>query len=148
MKICMVSSAGGHLKEILQIREVFEKHEHFFITFDREDAKGPLKNKRKYFINDPKRNPFKIAVNLFQSVRIFLKEMPDLVISTGAGMAIPTCFLSKIFRKKLIFIESMAAVCRPSFSGRMAYPISDLFIIQWKSLKKFYPKAVYGGNLL
>lgn len=147
MKICIISSAGGHLKEILQIRKVFERHEHFFVTFNREDAKAPLKNKRKYFVNDPKRNPFKMVLNLFQSVRIFLKEMPDLVISTGAGMAIPTCFISKIFGKKIIFIESMAAVYRPSFSGRMVYPISDLFIIQWRSLKKFYPKAVYGGIL-
>ncbi|NOZ81738.1 MAG: hypothetical protein GXO63_01150 [Candidatus Micrarchaeota archaeon] len=148
MKVCLISSAGGHLTEILQLREAFEKYEHFFVTFNRNDVKHKLRGKRVYFICDPKRNPFKFVKNFFQTLKIFLKEKPNVIISTGAGMALPMILLGKIFRKKVVFIESMAAVYRPSFAGRIAYHLSDLFIIQWKQLSKYYPKAAYGGTLI
>ncbi len=148
MKICIIASAGGHLTEILQAREAFERHEHFFVTFERRDAKDKLMREKKYFISDPKRNPLKFALNFFQSLNIFLKERPDVIISTGAGMAIPMLYLGKMFGRKIIYIESMAAVYGPSLAGRAAYPIADLFIIQWKELSKFYPRAKYGGLLI
>ncbi len=148
MKICIVASAGGHLTEILRIREAFEKYEHFFITFDRADVRHKLKGKNVYFVCDPKRNPLKFLKNFVQSLKIFLKEKPDAIISTGAGMALPTLFLGKIFGKKIIYIESMAAVYKPSFTGRIAYYLADLFIIQWRHLKKYYPRAIYGGALI
>lgn len=148
MKICIISSAGGHLAEALRLREAFEKHRHFFVTFGRKDAVEKLAGEKKYFVSDPKRNPIKFVFNFFQSLRILLKENPDTIISTGAGMAIPMLYLGKMFGKKIIYVESMAAVCKPSFTGRVVYLIADLFIIQWKELSRFYPKAKYGGTLI
>jgi len=148
LKICIVASAGGHLTEILQIKKAFENYEHFFVTFYREDIKDKLKGKKIYFICDPKRNPIKFFKNFVQSLKIFLKEKPNVVISTGAGMALAMLFIAKIFRKKIIYIESMASVFRPSFTGKIAYYIADLFIIQWKHLKKYYPRAIYCGALI
>lgn len=136
------------MTEVLQVEAVFKKYKHFFVTFKRKDIETKLKNKRVYFINDPKRDPLKFLYNFFQSLRIFLKEKPDLIISTGAGMAIMFCYIAKFFGKKIIFIESLAAVVAPSFSGRFIYPITDLFIVQWRKLLKFYPRAIYGGALL
>ncbi len=148
MKVCVISSAGGHLTEVLRLKEAFENCEKYFVTFDRVDAKDKLKGEKVYYISDPKRNPLKFLKNFFESISIFLKEKPDLIISTGAGMAIPTIIIAKLFRKKVIYIESMAAVYRPSFSGRIAYYFSNLFFIQWKHLKKYYKKAVYRGALI
>lgn len=148
MKVCIIASAGGHLTEVLQVNSTYSKYEHFYVTFKRKDIKDKLRNEKVYFINDPKRNPLKFLYNFFQSLRIFLKERPDLIISTGAGMAIMFCYIAKLFGKKVIFIESLAAVDTPSFSGKFIYPISDLFIVQWEKLLKFYPKAIYGGTLI
>jgi UDP-N-acetylglucosamine:LPS N-acetylglucosamine transferase len=73
--------------------------------------------------------------------------MPDVVISTGAGVAIAMCYIAKLFGKKIIYIEDWCIVEKPSVTGRAVYPISDLFIIQRDHLKRFYPKAVFGGEL-
>jgi UDP-N-acetylglucosamine:LPS N-acetylglucosamine transferase len=148
IKICIACSAGGHLTEILTLKSVFRKYNHFFVTFKREDIKTRLWKENIYFVSDPKRNPFKFLLNFFQSLKIFLKEKPDLVITNGAGVVIPLCYIAKFFGSKVIFIESLAAVFKPSLSGRIIYPIANLFIVQWKRLLKFYPKAIYGGTLI
>ena len=148
MKICVICSAGGHLSEILVLKKIFDMYPHFFVTFRREDIETRLTKKNTYLIIDPKRNPFKLLLNILQSFRIFLKERPNLILSTGAGVVIPSCYIAKFFGSKIIFVESLAAIFRPSFSGRFIYPIANLFIVQWKRLLKFYTHAVYGGTLI
>jgi beta-1,4-N-acetylglucosaminyltransferase len=147
-KICVIASAGGHLTEVMQVKSAYSKYEYFYVTFNRKDAREKLKGERKYFINDPKRNPVKFMSNFVRSLWIFFKEMPEVIITTGAGMAIPFCYISKLFGKKVVFIETLAAINRASFSGRMIYPVSDLFITQWKNNLRFYPDGVYGGTIL
>jgi UDP-N-acetylglucosamine:LPS N-acetylglucosamine transferase len=79
---------------------------------------------------------------------ILLKEKPDVIITTGAHTCVPMCYLGKIFKKKIIYIESFAKVKTPNLSGKLVYPIADLFIVQWPELLKYYPKGKYlGGGL-
>jgi UDP-N-acetylglucosamine:LPS N-acetylglucosamine transferase len=143
MKVGIAASAGGHLTEVLQLKKAFRKYPHFFVTFKREDV-DRLSNEKVYYIKDPKRNLFKLFYNLFRSLKIFLRERPNVIITTGAGVVVPICYVAKIFKSKIIFIESMAAIYKPSLSGRFVYPISDLFVVQWKNLLKYYLKAIYG----
>jgi beta-1,4-N-acetylglucosaminyltransferase len=132
----------------MQVKSAYGNYDHFYITFNRRDARDKLRGERTYFINDPKRNPLKFLSNMARAARLFMKEKPDVVISTGAGMAIPFCYLCKAMGRKVVFIETLAAIDKPSMSGKIIYPISDLFITQWKRNLKFYPKAVYGGTVL
>ncbi len=145
MKLCIACSAGGHLTEIKQIEEYYKKHEHFFITFKRFDSIELAEKNKVYFVVDPKRNPFKFAWNFFQSLKILLKEKPDAIISTGAGIALPALFIAKLMGKKTVFIESFCRIKKPSFSGKIAYKFADLFLVQWKENLKFYPKAKFKG---
>ena len=78
---------------------------------------------------------------------IFLREKPDIILTTGAGLVIPTCLYAKLFRKKIIFIESFARMDDLSKTGKFLYKISDLFIVQWESLTKKYDKAIFGGGI-
>jgi beta-1,4-N-acetylglucosaminyltransferase len=73
-----------------------------------------------------------------------------VIISTGAGVAVPTCFLGKfLFKSKFIFIESFCRIKEPSLSGKLIYPIADLFFVQWKNLLNFYgKKAIYRGSVV
>jgi UDP-N-acetylglucosamine:LPS N-acetylglucosamine transferase len=104
------------------LKNVFKKYDYFFLSFKREDVETRLSKEKIYFVTDPKRDPFKLLLNFFQSLEIFLKEKPDLVITTGAGVVIPFCYIAKFFGSKIIFIESLAAVFKPSFSGRIIHP--------------------------
>lgn len=75
------------------------------------------------------------------------EEDPDIVISTGALSTVPACFIAKLKKKKLIYIESFAKTRSPSLTGRIVYRFADLFIVQWSPLLKFYPKAHYFGGI-
>jgi len=147
MKICLTCSPGGHLFQILQLKKIYKKYNHFFLTFEKLTTKDLEKKERVYFIKNPKRNPLDTLISFFQSIFIFLKEKPDVIISTGAGVTIPICYLAKLFMRKVIYIESFSRVNRPSLAGKLGYIVADLFIVQWRPLLKFYKKAKYGGSI-
>ena len=90
---------------------------------------------------------FKFIILVFQSIFILLKEKPDVVISTGALATVPMCLLAKLFKKKLIFIESFSKINSPTITGKLMYKYADLFLVQWEDMKQFYPDATYGGGI-
>jgi UDP-N-acetylglucosamine:LPS N-acetylglucosamine transferase len=105
---------------------------------------------KKYLVDDMYRKNkvvfmLRFVKMCFQQLVIFLKERPDVILTTGAGVAIPTCLIAKVFRKKIIYIESFARINTPNKAGQLIYKFADLFIVQWERLLEYYPKAVYGG---
>ena len=76
---------------------------------------------------------------------MYFKIHPDYIITTGAHTAGPICCLGKLFGTRIVFIETFASVERSTITGRLLYPISDRFIVQWESMKKEFPDAIVGG---
>jgi len=150
MKICISCSAGGHLIEALQIKDAYKDYDHFFLTFYQEGVVDELKNEKKYFLENPGRNLIKLIRCSIKTFKIFLKEKPKLIISTGAGFALPSIIIGKIFfRCRIIFVETFTRIYEPSLSGKIAYYFSDLFFVQWPQLKKKYgKKALYEGAVI
>lgn len=150
IKLCLLCSAGGHLTEMLHLKGCYSKFPHFFITFKRVDTSELSKKKKVYFVTDPGRNPINFLKNIFESFRVLLKEKPDVIISTGAGIAVPSCYLAKFFfGSKIVFVESFCRIEKPSLSGKFMYPISDLFLVQWpEMLDKYGDKAIYRGAIV
>jgi len=147
MKICLTSSAGGQLLQILQLENVYKKYDYFFLTFRKTTTQSLARKEKVHFVIMPERNLLKILLSFLQSLVIFFKENPDIIVSTGSGVTFPICFYARIFGKKVIYIESFSRVNFPSFTGRLLYRISDLFIVQWKPLLRYYKNAVYGGPI-
>lgn len=147
MKLCLVCSGGGHLVELQQMKEVYSKYDHFFLTIENDYVKHVSAKEKMYFIKDPKRNPINFFTNLFQSLSVLVKEKPNIIITTGAGVAVPVCYLGKMLRKKIVYVESLSRIKEPSLSGRLVHPISDVFLVQWKPLLKKYKKAIYVGTV-
>lgn len=145
MKICLACSGGGHLREIMQLKSIYIQYDPIFVTV-REKQSEELTHKT-YFIEDINRKALSFLINFVKSLKILLKEEPDVIITTGAGTALPLCYLAKLFRKKIIFIESFSRVTTKSLFGKFVAPISDLIIVQWKPLLNQYKKAVYGGPI-
>ena len=54
-------------------------------------------------------------------------------------------YIAKIFRSKIVYIETLANSKTKTATGRLIYPIADLFIVQWEEMLKLYPKAKFGG---
>lgn len=132
---------------MLKLASTWENCEYFYVLFYKPIIDSFLKKEKVYLVCSPERNIFLFVLNIIQSFIIFLRTWPDIVISTGAGVAIAMCYIAKLFGKKVIYIEDWCIIDKPSVTGRAIYPISDLFIVQRKHLKRFYPKAIFGGEL-
>ena len=145
LKLCLACSIGGHFTEMLELKDVYEKYEHFFVTNPGKQTISILKNKKKYFMPERKGKKMNFLKQFFLSLKILLIEKPDVIITTGSGDMFWICVLAKLFRKRVIYIESFARVTSPSKFGKVAYKFADLFIYQWRNLKRFYPHGIYGG---
>lgn len=142
MKICFITSSGGHLTHLIQLKEWWKDKERFWVTFEKEDSKSILKDEKKYWCYFPtNRNIKNLIKNTFLAVKILFKEKPDLIVSTGAAPAIPFFYLGKLFGAKVVYIEVYDRIEKPTITGKVVYPISDLFVLQWEEQKKFYPKG-------
>jgi beta-1,4-N-acetylglucosaminyltransferase len=160
MKIALVCSHGGHLDESLAVLEAFRGHEIFLVTYDAsvmgndnlKDFAHPL-IARTYRIKLRGISNFLIFLTLAEMglrfLWIFLKERPMLVFSTGSEIALPAFFLGKyLFRARLVFLETATRVLEPSMTGKVLYPITDLFLVQWAAmLPKLGPRARYHGGV-
>ena len=151
-KVMFISSMGGHLTEMMQLKSIFKEYDYKIVTEKHTSTitlKSKYKSKIDYLLTGNKdhmlRYIFVIPYNIIKSLILFLKFKPDVVVTTGAHTAVAMCYIAKIFRKKVIYIESFANIETKTLTGRLVYPIADKFIVQWHSMLKLYPKAVYGG---
>lgn len=148
MKICFITSSGGHLTHLIRLKDWWKDKERFWVTFEKEDSKSILKNEKKYWCYFPtNRNIKNLIKNTFLAIKILRREKPDIIISTGAAPAIPFFYLGKIFGAKLVYIEVYDRIDKPTLTGKIVYPISDLFVLQWEEQREFYPKGEMLGGL-
>lgn len=145
--MCIICSAGGHLTEALAATAGL-KAKKYFVTFDEPHVRNRLAGEEVYYVVDPHVSLALYLKNAWQSLRLFVKKRPRVVISNGAGIALATCALAKLAGSTVIFIENGARVTTPSRTGKLVYRFADVFIVQWRPLLKHYPKAIYGGPLL
>ena len=150
-KICLISSSGGHFEQLLMLRKLAETHKTFIVT-EKTKYNGSDK-KINYFVSQVNRKEvffiFKMLSNAVKSFIIFLKEKPDIIISTGVLAAIPMMIIGRIFKKKVIYIESFAKITSPTMTGKLVYKrkLADQFYVQWESMKEFYPDAIFKGGI-
>ena len=90
---------------------------------------------------------FKYLYLCIKTVYYYFKLRPKVIVTTGTHTAGPMCILGKLFGSKIIYIETFANTNKKTATGRLLYPIADLFIVQWEEMLKIYPKAVYGGSI-
>lgn len=148
MKIGLVCSSGGHLTHLKLLKSFWEKEDRFWVTFDKEDANSYLVNERKYNCYFPtNRNLFNLIKNTFLAIKVLKDEKPDIIISTGAAIAVPFFYIGKLFGVKTIYIEVFDRYNKPTLTGKLVYPVTDRFIVQWESMKKVYPKAINLGSI-
>lgn len=153
-KAIFICSTGGHLTELLMLEKIFRNFDYTIITEKTKSTKSLSKkynNRVKYLVYGTKSHIipyiFKFPYNCIKSLIYFIKIKPDLIVTTGAHTAVPMCYIAKIFRKRVVYIETFANIYTKTISGRLVYPIADLFVVQWENMLKLYPKAKYYGGI-
>ena len=148
MKVCLVGSSGGHLTHLYMLKPFWESKERFWVTFDKEDARSLLRGETVYPCYYPTNRSLKNLIrNTWVAFRVLRKEKPDLLISSGAAVAVPFFYIAKLMGKKLIYIEVFDRIGKPTLTGKLVYPITDKFIVQWEEMKRVYKKAVNLGSI-
>ena len=152
-KVIFISSGGGHLEELLALKKLFNDVDYTIIS-EKTDSTLFLKDKYKnvkYLIYGTQDHLlaylFIFPINIILSFFIFLKIRPDFVVSTGTHTAVPMCKIAHLFKKKVVWIETMANITTGTKAGKMIYPIADKFIVQWPELLEVYPRAEYWGSI-
>lgn len=148
MKVCLVGSSGGHLTHLYLLKPFWKDRERFWVTFDKEDARSILENGIFYPCYYPtNRNLKNLIKNTILAFKILRKERPDIIVSSGAAVAVPFFYLGKIFGAKTVYIEVFDRIDAPTMTGKLVYPVTDRFIVQWEEMKKVYPKAINLGGI-
>jgi len=146
LKLCLISSSGGHYEQLSMLKKLEEIYDVFWVT-----EKTSYKDNADYYLKQTGSKDifmlFKMIINFFKTLRFWIKEKPDAIITTGTMIVLPACFLAKLFKKKIIYIETFARVRDCTKTGKLMYKYADLFIYQWEYLKEFYPNGVYGGSI-
>ncbi len=153
-KVLFISSTGGHLNELMQLSPLFEKYDYQIIT-EKDKVNENLKEKygdKIYFLPYGTRAKlfsyiFKYLYLCLKTIYLYFKLHPKVIVTTGTHTAGPMCYLGKIFGSKIIYIETFANTHKKTATGRLIYPIADLFIVQWEEMLALYPKAIYGGSI-
>ena len=152
-KVMFICSVGGHLTQMLQMKKIFNEYDYVLIT-EKTDVTKKMKDKYniEYLVYGSRNYLFsyifKFSFNIIKSLILFIKYRPKTIITTGTHTAVPMCYIGKLFRRKIIYIESFAKRTSPTLSGKMVYPIADIFIVQWESMLSIYPKAKYFGPIV
>ena len=153
-KICFTSSSGGHFNQLYDLMSMYKGYDNVTITEKTNFSERALDDEKKYFFNTINRNEKTFLLKFFiYSIKIgwiLLKERPQIIISTGALITVPVCYIGKLLGAKVIFVESFAKVETPTLSGKLVYKIADRVIVQWKELLDYYKndgKVIYGGTI-
>ena len=137
IKVCLVGSSGGHLTHLYMLKPFWENKERFWVTFDKADAQSLLEGEKMYPCYFPtNRNIKNLIKNTFLAIKVLRKEKPNLIISSGAAVAVPFFWLGKLFGAKTIYIEVFDRIDKPTLTGKLVYPVTDKFIVQWDEMKE------------
>jgi UDP-N-acetylglucosamine:LPS N-acetylglucosamine transferase len=132
---------------MMRLKKFWERKERAWVTFRNPSTEGSLVGEKVWWAFSPtNRNLVNLVRNFFLAIYVLLKEKPELVMTTGAGVAVPFLILAHLFGARTVFVESITRVDSLSLSARLVSPFAEVYV-QWPELQKHYPKTIYAGAM-
>lgn len=149
MKTLYVASAGGHLAHLLALGKLWKNQERTWATFKLPEVQAALADEDVDWVYFPTTRNIPNAIRNFKlAITVLRREKPDVIISSGAGVAVPFFAVAKARGIKTVFIECYDRITMPTMSGRLCYPMTDLFVVQWEEQQKAFPESVNIGPIM
>ena len=146
--LLLVCSSGGHLLQLVALRRSWESFTRAWVTFDKSDARSLLHGEQVHFAFGPTNRSIKNLVrNLVVAWRLVGGLRPKVVLTTGAGVAVPFAWVARLRGAKVVYVESLSRIEGPSLSYRLIAPIADRQYVQWPELAQVMPGSRYVGNV-
>ena len=149
ISVLLVCSPGGHLQQLAALRHVWADYPRAWVTLDKSDARSILEGERVVFGHGPTERSFRNLVRNFAlAARVIRQLRPEVVITTGAALAVPFAWIGRIFGSRVVFIESVSRIAEPSLALRLSTPALDRIYVQWPELLNAVPRGRFAGSLL
>ena len=146
--VLLVCSSGGHLQQMLAVKPAWEPYSRVWVTFDKSDARSLLRDEQVVYAYSPTNRSLKNLVrNLVLAWRTLRLVRPRVLLTTGAGVAVPFAWLARLRRVRIVYIESFTRIEGPSLTGRLVAPIAHRAYVQWPEMVGRLPRARYAGNV-
>jgi beta-1,4-N-acetylglucosaminyltransferase len=144
----LVCSGGGHLSQLAELCADWPVDGQHWITFDSAMARTLLGGRRVTFAHGPtNRSVMRLARNLALAWRVVRGTRPRTIVTTGAGIAVPFCYVGRLLGCRVIYIECLSRVTEPSLTGRLVAPVTHELFVQWPQLVGRYRHARYVGTV-
>jgi UDP-N-acetylglucosamine:LPS N-acetylglucosamine transferase len=146
--VLLVCSSGGHLLQLLELRDAWEGGPRLWVTFDKSDTRSLLRDELVVYAYGPtNRNLRNMIRNARVALRLIRSERPCAILTTGAGIAVPFAWIGRLLGVRTIFVESFTRMEGLSLSARMIAPIADRVYAQWPEAARSTRRAQFAGNL-
>jgi beta-1,4-N-acetylglucosaminyltransferase len=133
--VLLVCDAGGHLLELLALREAWEEFSRAWVTLDKSDARSLLADERVFFAHGPTQRSLKNLVrNALLARRVLRTLRPRVVLTTGAALAVPFGWVGRLYGVRVVYVESLTRIETPSLAARLVAPAADRVYVQWPEL--------------
>lgn len=147
--LLLVCSSGGHLLQLLALREAWNGYTYAWVTQDRSDARSLLAGEPVVHAYWPtNRNVKNLVRNTFLAWRVVRQMRPAVLVTTGAGTAVPFAWIARLHGARVVYVESLTRIHAPSLSCKLIAPVTDRLYVQWPELRAALPRARYVGSVL
>ncbi|WP_059009407.1 hypothetical protein [Streptomyces specialis] len=149
LRVLIVCSAGGHLAQLHKLAPWWTRHERMWVTFDTTDARSLLDGENVRWAYHPTtRNIPNLLRNLWLALRLVPRYAPDLVVSSGAGVAVPFFWVARLRGARTAYLEVFDRIDSRTVTGRLCRPVTDLFLVQWEDQRELYDGSVVVGKVM
>jgi len=148
-EVMLVCSSGGHLLQLLALAPAWDGRSRVWVTFDKSDARSLLVGERLIFGRGPTNRSIRnLLANLALSWRIVRRERPRVLLTTGAGLAVPFAWTARLFGARVFYVESLTRFQGPSLSCRLIAPVAHRIYVQWPELVENVRHGLYRGSVV
>lgn len=148
-RVLFATSHGGHLAQCLRLAPWTDRHERRWVTFDTLSVRSALEGEEAVWAHYPTtRHAGNLVKNTWLALQFLRRERIDVIVSTGAGVAVPFFWLSRLFGIVTVYIEVYDRIDSATLTGRMVQRVTDLLLVQWPEQLEVYPEGTLVGKLL
>ncbi len=149
-RVFFVGSSGGHLAQLLPLMPLFRRENRTWVTFRTGDALGALRQETDvvWAYHPTTRSVRNLLRNTGLAWRLLRERRPDVIITTGAAVALPYFVLSRLFGARTVYIEVYDRVDSPTLTARLCSPFTDVMLVQWDEQRTLYRDTIAVGPLL
>jgi len=150
VRLLLICSSGGHLFEMLCLRAFWGDKARAWVTFPTSDARHLLEREAEvhWAAYPTVRHVPNLLRNLGLAWRLLRDRRPDMILTTGSGVAAPFLWVAWLRGVPTVFVESITRIHELSLTARLVRPFATRLLVQWPDLVRRYGGVEHHGRIV